>query len=68
MLKSHDGNKDIVGTQPVDDTQQSVGTISTSCQVGNPQEKFQSITVMEGYEKHSFEVSNSYLSPKNNSH
>lgn len=64
MLKSHDGDKNIVRTQPVADTQQSVGTVFAPCAVANPKEIFQSITVMEGYEKNSFEVSNSCLSPK----
>ena len=64
MLRSHDGDKNIVRIQSVTDTQQSGGTVFAPCEVADPQDHFQSITVMEGYEKHSFEVSNSCLSPK----
>ena len=66
MLKSHSGDKNAVNSQPEADTRRNIGTAGTQYQItsiAQPRyltEKFQdlqSITAMEEYKMHSFEVS-----------
>lgn len=60
MLKSYGGDKIAFRSQATTHTQPNIGTTRAQYQVTsdpfNPTDKFQSITSMEAYQKHSFEV------------
>ena len=62
MLKSHGGDKSAVRSQPAAKSQRKIGTAHVPTQVtsieypSGPTEKLQSITAVEVYKQHSFEV------------
>ena len=62
MLKSHSGDKNVVRSHSVVETQRNIRTAPVPYQVtsvgdpSGPTQKFQSITAMQVYKQHSFEV------------